>query len=199
MPTTPAAHASPFQLTVIEAERGSRYRDAVRSADDSVLLVMTDASPGLTAEQIKRCKEVVRRASKERMGPDGVLEALNREFSQASLVASASTARLEPARKVLTVGCAGAPPPWVLRQGSRRPVRMQMDPQVELGRVRGAKFITRTMHFDSGDTLLLPSLAWQPVLAEILARGVTDGVPVADWMSAQAAPPGASLICLTLG
>lgn len=203
-----AAAGRSFRLEVVETEPESRYRDAVRLADGSVLLVMTDilatrSEPPmppprrLLPEWITRWKAAMRDGATRRESPDAVLQTLNQELFATSLTASATCARLDPNELLLTVACAGAPPPWVVRRESR-PVRVQSPPSIELGRVRGAQFATRSLHFGVGDTLLLASVAYNGPFARVLGGGAIVTGAVADWVRSQMPSTGASVLCLTL-
>jgi len=193
----------PFEVEVVEdaAAGALRYRDAVRLVDEQALLIMTDfaGQQALTSELTTRWKSVVRKAGAKGKTPDAVLEILNHELFEAKLQATATCARLNVRERLVAVACAGTAPPFIVRAGNRV-VRVQATPTVGLGRVRAAQFTERSLHFDRGDTLLVPSAGFVPPLEAIFSQPFTlNNLRAAEWLRQnRVQPPGASLLCLVL-
>lgn len=194
----------PFEVEVVEdpAVSAIRYRDAVRLMDEQALLVMTDfaGNETIAPELVSQWKAAVRKAGSKGKGPDEVLRILNKELTEANLQATATCARLNVRERLIAIACAGTAPPFVLRAGNRV-ARVQATPTVALGRVRAAQFQERTMHFDRGDTLLLPSAAFFPPLDALLSQPfqLNPNMRVAEWIRHHRIhPPGGSLLCLSL-
>jgi hypothetical protein len=192
-----------FEVEVVEdaAAVTTRYRDAVRLVDEQALLVMTDfaGQVRLTSELTGRWKAAVRKAGAKGKGPDAVLQILNRELFEATFQATATCARLDVKERLVHVACAGTAPPFILRTGNRM-VRVQATPTVALGRVRAAQFTERSLHFDRGDTLLVPSAAFVTPLEAIFSQPFTlNNLRAAEWLRQhRVQPQGASLLCLVL-
>lgn len=197
----------PFEVEVVEdaAATTLRYRDAIRLADEHALLLMTDfaGNPALTPQFLQRWKDVVRKAGSRGKGPEAVLRALNQEFFDAGLQAVATCARMDVRERLINIACAGTAPPFVVRSAGNRVARVQATPSVALGRVRGAQFPEKSLHFDRGDTFLLPSASWMQVLEGVFAQGQSpiplQQVRAAEWLRHQGLQPaGGSLLCLAL-
>jgi hypothetical protein len=193
----------PFDVEVIEdaGAAPARYRDAVRLADGDALLVMTDLADGATPDPtaLARWKERARQAGAKGKGPDAVLKLMNQELFEAGLQAVATCARLHAQERLVKVACAGTAPPFVVRSGLRI-ARAQAMPTVALGRVRNAQYAERSLHFDRGDTLLIPSVSWMASLEPLLAGpAVVSDLPIGEWLRARVEkPPGGSLLCLSM-
>lgn len=192
-----------FEVEIVESVVGAqptRYRDAARLGTDCVLLVMTDivGSKALAPAMIASLKTAVRSAGARGIGPDGVLQVLNQQLFEAGVHVAASCARLDVRERVLAVACAAAPPPWVIR-GGQRAVRVQSAKSVELGRIRGANFSERRLHFEKGDALLLASTAWAAPLERTLSAGVPGPARPAQWLRIDPAQPqGGCVLCLSM-
>lgn len=195
----------PFEVEVVEDANASslRYRDAIRLAEDHALLVMTDFVAPPDPALIQRWKGVVRKAGSRGRGPDDILRLLNQELFEAQLQAVATAARMHMSERIINVACAGTAPPFVVRADGGRVARVQPTPSVTLGRVRNAQFAEKSLHFDRGDTFLLPSASWMPILEGLFSLGQSP-VPfhqarAAEWLRAQPSKPlGGSLLCLAL-
>src|SRR5262249_31270447 len=92
------AQPIPFEGEVVEDANAAtlRYRDAIRLADDSALLVMTDFAglPGLHPTLLARWKDAVRKAGANGKDPADVLRILNQELFDARLHAAGTCVRL---------------------------------------------------------------------------------------------------------
>lgn len=191
---------SRLHVDVVEDPRpASRFRDAVQLSDRRVLLVMTDAvtpapfAPAFLAE----LKASVRRVGSSGGDASAILENLSWIFLEAQQAASGVCALADPEAHVVSVALAGAESPWILRGGARI-VRSQTFPSAELGRVRGAQFPSKLLHFGKGDTLLVPSQAWNGYLTQALVQDLRAPIHAAAWLRQVPHPPaGGSVLCLT--
>ncbi|MBX3200947.1 MAG: SpoIIE family protein phosphatase [Labilithrix sp.] len=198
-------HANDLSFQV-EAVDGSLAGDSTRTFRDAVrlrpgyalLLVLDFADLALAASERARWKHVVRSAGARSDEPDTILRVLNGALFDAGLKATASCAVLDARDNLLSVACAGASPPWVLR-ARERVVRVQTSASIELGSLRGAAFATRRLHFAPRDALLLPSAAWVAHLDATLAEARPASGSPADWLRARPAPPpDGCVLCMTL-
>jgi hypothetical protein len=191
-----------FEVEVVE-ESGAgriRYRDAVRLGDGDALLVMTDGVDGgaLEASITKTWKERVRAEASRGKGPEVLLQLLNETAFAAGVMVVAACARLDARERFVKIACAGAPAPFILRADARV-TRPQTTSTIPLGRVRSAKFFERALQLGPGDTLLVPSVGWSPVVEGALAGLTERPASVADWLRAHGTHPiGGSLLCLAL-
>jgi hypothetical protein len=190
-----------FQLEVVEAVAPlARYRDAVRLADGSVFAIMTDlvGKPVLLPATMMRWKAAVRAAGARELAPNAVLQLLNEELFAAELQATSSCAKLDGTERLLSISCAGTPPPWVVRANGRA-VQAHAPASVALGRVRNAQFVSRAVHFERGDTLLLSSASWSDALAQTLPGNVPANRRFAEWLRGHPRQPlDGCVLCLTL-
>ena len=203
VPTSNVVESS-FHVQVVEdlaaPTAALRYRDAVRLVDGSALVLMTDimGEPALPPEAIAQWKTAVRAAGSRGLGPDAVLQVLNTEMFAAGLQATACCGWLDPRERLLAISCAGMPPPWIIRS-SRKVIRVQATASVGLGTVKSAQWSARTLHFERGDTLLLPSTAWSTALEQTLEGNLPDMSRLPAWLRGHPAqPPRSSAICLTM-
>jgi Stage II sporulation protein E (SpoIIE) len=194
-----------FQVEVIErgsvGEEPRCHRDAVRLREGCALLVIVDLvgegaiAPGTRA----RWRDATRKAGARSLDPDKLLRVLNAALFDARLKATASCAVLDAHENLLSVSCAGAPPPWIVRAGQRL-VRVASAPSVELGTIKGAAFAMRRLHFDPRDALILPSAEWAQSLDGLFADSPPIGGRPVDWLRAQPSQPeGGCVLCMTLG
>jgi hypothetical protein len=203
MPASPAMSAqvpggASFHVEVVEpATASTRYRDAFRVADGSAYAVMMDpvGAETLAADTVLRWKTSVRSASACALAPDAILRSLNQELLGADLLATACCARFDGTESLLAIACAGAPPPWILRK-SQRAVQAQASASIALGRLRTAQFVSRTVHFERGDTLLLASPSWGEVIEQTLLKSAPPIEGVADRLRSHPRQPADGCVLL---
>jgi pSer/pThr/pTyr-binding forkhead associated (FHA) protein len=203
-PLAAGADGATFRVEVVEdvlpAAPPVRYRDAVRFGDGSALCVVTDvlgAAP-LSPETVARWKRAVRAAGANAPGPDAILQVLNAELLADNLKATAACARLDAKEGLLSIACAGTPPPWIIR-ANRRVVRAQSTASVGLGAMKSAHWAARTWHFERADTLVLASAGWATPLEETLEGNLPAVERLPEWLRGHPKmPPQGCAICLTM-
>jgi len=182
-----------------DAER--RYHDAVALDDHGCLAVLIEVMSApprsdTLAALAGLCKEAVRHVAKRGAAPDHVLELCHTEAVRAGVKAHATCVRLDVRKRVVLVSSAGPSPPRIVR-ATGRVANVQLPPTTELGVGRTMRFEVRAAHFDHGDTLLIPSEAWTPVLTVTLQRGVPEPGDPMRWLRALPPVTGGTLLCLT--
>lgn len=191
---------SRLHVDVIEDPHAApRYRDAVQLAGRRVLLVMTDirSTSPLPPTFLAELKATVRKIGSTTEDAGSVLEHLGKHFLDSGVQAAGMCVLANPETQMISVACAGTESPWVLRGGSRI-ARSQGAASVELGRVRGAQFPSKLLHFAQGDVLLVPSLAWNAYLGNALIQDFRSTVSISQWLRQVPNPPsGGSVLCLT--
>lgn len=184
---------------VEDRDPAPRYRDAVQLSGRRVLLALADLRTNVEPPPTLfwDLKTRLRKAGTVARDAGAILEDLGKVFVEAGTPAAGVCVLADPDASVLSIACAGREPPWVLRGGARL-ARPPSVASVELGRIRGAQFPAKLLHFAKGDALMVPSLDWAAMLGTILVRDFPGPIHAGAWLRQLPNPPrGGCVLCLT--